>query len=174
MALLLQKATAFFLTFKVVKVLLLRFQRANTLCYSSTQGIETCKIEDISHLQRSFSGSVFHLHTVLRDGLSLEMSPISRLVHLHDFIFYNLSGTYYRVSKMEVPYSRQLLWLFFPYDHMGFFWWILWLKLVHFVISNQICENLKKNFSPILWIIHRGDPYKVVKFITSFLKNYSR
>ena len=62
MALLLQKATAFFLTFKVVKVLLLRFQRANTLCYSSTQGIETCKIEDISHLQRSFSGGVFHLN----------------------------------------------------------------------------------------------------------------
>ena len=27
----------------------------------------------------------------------------------------------YRVIRMERPYSKQLLWQFLPYDHMGFF-----------------------------------------------------
>ena len=74
---------------------------------------------------------------------------------------------------MDQPYSKGLLWLFFPYDYI-FFGFILTVHQTHFVFSVQIFDIIKFLFSSQIGDNLRGTPQKVVKFITLFLENYCR
>ena len=58
-------------------------------------------------------------------------------------------STYYRVIRMERPYSKQLLWQFLPYDHMGFFGafyqWkaaILWSQIRFLILWKKISSPI--------------------------------